>query len=100
MMGSTASVLLDEDDAAARPFGMCESGTRMGLCRRIVRFFCDLPMAESGTFCGFRSQSISKSELDAPGSSFLLIQYDDRRASARRELLRPARESTSFASHR
>jgi hypothetical protein len=44
MMGSTASVLLDEDEAAARPFGMCESGTRMGLCRRMDRFFCDLPM--------------------------------------------------------
>lgn len=47
MIGSTASVLLDEDDAAARPFGMCESGTRMGLCRRMDRFFCDLPMAET-----------------------------------------------------
>jgi hypothetical protein len=60
MMGSTASVLLDEDDAAARPFGMCESGTRMGLCRRIDRFFCDLPMAELRTFCDFRAQSISR----------------------------------------
>ena len=47
MIGSTASVLLDEDDAAARPFGMCESGTRMGLCRRMDRFFCDLPMIET-----------------------------------------------------
>lgn len=41
MMGSTASVLsLDEEEAAAaRPFGRCESGTRMGLCRRMARFF-------------------------------------------------------------
>ena len=39
MMGSTASVLLDEEEAAARPFGRCESGTRMGLCRRMDRFF-------------------------------------------------------------
>ena len=39
MMGKTASVLLEEDEAAARPFGRCESGTRMGLCRRIERFF-------------------------------------------------------------
>jgi hypothetical protein len=39
-MGSTASVLLDEEEAAAaRPFGRCESGTRMGLCRRMDRFF-------------------------------------------------------------
>lgn len=48
MMGSTASVLLDEEDAAARPLGRCESGTRIGLCRRMARFFCDLPMGESG----------------------------------------------------
>jgi hypothetical protein len=39
MMGSTASVLLEEEEAAARPFGRCESGTRMGLCRRMDRFF-------------------------------------------------------------
>lgn len=39
MMGSTCSVLLDEEDAAASPLGMCESGTRMGLCRRMDRFF-------------------------------------------------------------
>ena len=52
MMGSTASVLLDEEDAAARPLGRCESGTRIGLCRRMARFFCDLPMGESGGFDG------------------------------------------------
>jgi hypothetical protein len=39
MMGNTASVLLDEDEAESRPCGRCESGTRMGLCRRIDRFF-------------------------------------------------------------
>ena len=45
MIGKIASVLDDEDDAEASPFGRCESGTRTGLCRRIDRFFCDLPMA-------------------------------------------------------
>ncbi len=39
MIGSTASALLDDADAAARPLGMCESGTRTGLCRRMDRFF-------------------------------------------------------------
>ena len=33
-----------DSDADARPCGRCESGTRMGLCRRILRCFCDLPI--------------------------------------------------------
>ena len=32
-------------EADARPFGRWESGTRMGLCLRILLFFCDFPMA-------------------------------------------------------
>ena len=44
MIGKIAFVLEDDDSADARPFGKCESGTRMGLCRRIARFFCDLPI--------------------------------------------------------
>jgi hypothetical protein len=44
MIGKIAS-FFDEDEAAdASPFGKCESGTRIGLCRRIALFFCDLPI--------------------------------------------------------
>jgi hypothetical protein len=43
-MGRTASVLVEEEEAADSPFGMWESGTRIGLCLRIDFFFCDLPM--------------------------------------------------------
>ena len=44
MMGKIASVLVEDEDAEARPFSKCESGTLTGLCRRINRFFCDLPI--------------------------------------------------------
>ena len=43
-MGKMASVLAEVDEAEARPFGRCESGTRIGLCLRIDFFFCDFPM--------------------------------------------------------
>lgn len=33
-------------DAEARPCCRCESGTRIGLCRRIARFFCVLPILQ------------------------------------------------------
>jgi len=46
MMGITASFFGEVEATDARPFGRCESGTRMGLCRRIDRFFCDLPISE------------------------------------------------------
>jgi len=73
MMGSTASVLLDEDEAAARPFGMCESGTRMGLCRRMDRFFCDLPMAE--TLWSIPYAEYIGRAVDSFGSSLLLVKF-------------------------
>ena len=44
MIGRMASFLDDEADADASPCDKCESGTRIGLCRRIARFFCDFPM--------------------------------------------------------
>lgn len=44
MIGKIASFFEDDEAADARPFGRWESGTRMGLCRRIARFFCDLPI--------------------------------------------------------
>jgi len=44
MIGKMASFFEDDEAADARPFGRCESGTRMGLWRRIARFFCDLPI--------------------------------------------------------
>lgn len=46
MIGNTASFFGEDEAADSRPFGRCESGTRMGLCRRIDRFFCDLPISE------------------------------------------------------
>lgn len=41
MIGSTASTFSfwEEDAAGARPFGICESGTRIGLCLRMAFFF-------------------------------------------------------------
>jgi len=39
-----ASVFDELEDADARPLGRWESGTRIGLCLLIARFFCDLPM--------------------------------------------------------
>lgn len=44
MMGKIASFFEEDEAADARPFGKCESGTRIGLCRRIARFFCDFPI--------------------------------------------------------
>jgi hypothetical protein len=45
MIGKIASFFEDDEAADARPLGKCESGTRMGLCRRIARFFCDFPIS-------------------------------------------------------
>lgn len=49
MTGRTASFFAVEVDADAevRPCCKCESGTRIGLCRRIARFFCVLPILRS-----------------------------------------------------
>ena len=44
MIGRIASPLVEDEAADAKPLGICESGTLMGLCRLPVRFFCDLPM--------------------------------------------------------
>lgn len=44
MIGKMASFFVEASAAEASPFGRCESGTRTGLCLRIDRFFCDLPM--------------------------------------------------------
>jgi hypothetical protein len=44
MIGNTASFFGEDEAADSRPLGRCESGTRMGLCRRIDRFFCDFPI--------------------------------------------------------
>lgn len=46
MIGNTASFLGEDEAADSRPLGRCESGTRMGLCRRMDRFFCDFPISE------------------------------------------------------
>jgi hypothetical protein len=48
MTGRTASFFAVEvdADAEARPCCRCESGTRIGLCRRIARFFCVLPIVQ------------------------------------------------------
>lgn len=45
MIGRIASFLEDDAVAESSPFGRCESGTRIGLWRRIWRCFCDFPMA-------------------------------------------------------
>lgn len=59
MMGKIASVL-DEDEAAeASPFGKCESGTRTGLCRRIERFFCDLPIVQRSVYIPGRNRMVN-----------------------------------------
>lgn len=49
MTGRTASFFAVEVDADAevRPCCRCESGTLIGLCRRIARFFCVLPILRS-----------------------------------------------------
>ncbi len=39
IIGKIASDLEEAELAEARPFGMCESGTRMGLWRRMARCF-------------------------------------------------------------
>lgn len=44
MIGKTASFLVEVAAADANPLGICESGTRTGLCRLMARFFCDLPI--------------------------------------------------------
>jgi len=44
MIGKISFDLEDDCDADASPFGRCESGTRIGLCLRMIFFFCDLPM--------------------------------------------------------
>lgn len=44
MMGKIASFLEEDEAADARPFGRCESGTRIGLCLRMAFFFCDFPI--------------------------------------------------------
>ena len=46
MTGRTASFFAVEVDADAEvsPCCRCESGTLIGLCRRIARFFCVLPI--------------------------------------------------------
>jgi len=46
MIGNTASFFGEDEAADSRPLGRCESGTRIGLCRRIDRFFCDFPISE------------------------------------------------------
>ena len=43
-MGKMASLFDDDEVADARPLGKCESGTRIGLCRLMARFFCALPI--------------------------------------------------------
>ena len=46
IIGKIASLLDDDEAADARPFGKCESGTRIGLCRLMARFFCALPILQ------------------------------------------------------
>ena len=44
MIGKMASFFVEVDSADARPWDRCESGTLIGLCLRVDRFFWDLPM--------------------------------------------------------
>lgn len=60
MIGRIASFLEEEADAEANPFGRWESGTRIGLCLRILRFFWDLPMLMGATTHRDRGQEVNR----------------------------------------
>ena len=71
-MGRIASCFDEDEEADARPFGRCESGTRIGLCRRIERFFCDFPMTEDDT----RYQKSNKAVEMSGMSMSTVIQHN------------------------